>query len=337
MLYCPSSSFFLIYVDIMTDTPTLTLLDGAMGTELRHRGVKVPDYKSSIWSALAMIDAPDVIKQIHKDYIAAGSDVITINNYAVTAKLLARENMESRLAELTNKACEIAIAARNESNDPAQEARSIRIAGSLPPLNTSYRYDLVGSYEDNLRAYEEMAALLLPHVDILLCETMSTVDEAKAAATAAALAIERTGDGGRKQIGKKQIWMSWTLRPEGGALRNQQEVAEAIDALSHLPIDAFMFNCCATDPVSSTLPALRKLTEKPIGAYCNPVKSEPSGGEPMIASGTKLDASEYADIALGWVASGVNMIGGCCDTNPEYIAAIKRGITLASSGMDKKA
>ncbi len=105
----------------------IVLLDGAMGTELRARGVEVPDHITSIWSAKALIDAPASVLQIHRDYIEAGADVITLNNYAVTPQLLAREGLENRFSELSMRAADLAHQARDE------EGSSVRIAGSLPP------------------------------------------------------------------------------------------------------------------------------------------------------------------------------------------------------------
>ena len=173
----------------MANLDDIIILDGAMGTELRARGVRVPDYKSSIWSALALIEAPDEVHRLHGDYIAAGADVITVNNYSLTRKLLAREGLEESLGQLTQTACSLAVEARDAAKRPA------KIAGSLPPLDTTYRADLVGSFDDNLAAYREIADLLAPHVDMFICETMTTAEEARAAAKAAA----ETG---------KMVWVS---------------------------------------------------------------------------------------------------------------------------------
>ena len=115
----------------------ITLIDGAMGTEIRARGCEVPSHHSSIWSAKALMDNPDVVKEIHKDYILAGADIIVTNNYAVTHNLLKRENLEHKLSDLTSLSIDIAKSAKEESG------RDIRIAASLPPLDTSYRPDLV--------------------------------------------------------------------------------------------------------------------------------------------------------------------------------------------------
>lgn len=291
----------------MANSDEITILDGAMGTALRDRGVKIPDYKSSIWSALALLEAPDEVRRLHGDYIAAGADVITVNNYAVTRKLLAREGLEERLPELIQTACSLAEEARNQSSG------CVKVAGSLPPLDTTYRSDLVGPFEDNLTAYREIASLLAPHVDIMQCETMTTADEARAAATAAA----ETG---------KTVWVSWTLANDGKTLRGGEDVGAALAALSDLPVGAHLFNCCATDPVTSALPGLIAATNKPTGAYCNPVRSEPPGGEPEHIPSQPMSADEYADVAAGWIALGAKIVGGCCDTDPEYIACIRQKV-----------
>ena len=77
------------------------LLDGAMGTELRARGVEVLDHITSIWSAAALVDAPEAVTSVHRDYIEAGARVVTACNYAVTPTLLAREGMAHRVEELS--------------------------------------------------------------------------------------------------------------------------------------------------------------------------------------------------------------------------------------------
>ena len=81
----------------------IILGDGALGTELRSRGVEVPSHTESIWSALALTENPDEIKNIHLDYIEAGSDFITINNYAVTRPLLARVGREDEIEDFNFK------------------------------------------------------------------------------------------------------------------------------------------------------------------------------------------------------------------------------------------
>ena len=193
-----------------------------MGSELRVRGVEVPDHITSIWSAQALVDAPEKVEEVHRAYIDAGAEVSTLNNYAVTTPLLARARMDDRLAELTKKAIEIAHRARDSA------AREVRIAGSLPPLATSYRADEVGPDDEILAQYREMTDLLAPHVDLLLCETLSCAREARAAASAA------TESG-------QTVWLSWTLQGRHpDHLPSGEHLGEAFDAIADLEIDAFL-------------------------------------------------------------------------------------------------
>ena len=116
----------------------LIIGDGAMGTELRRRGVEVPSHVESIWSALALKEATSIVEEIHIDYIEAGSDYITTNNYAVTRPILSRDNLDNELESLTIKSIEIANAALSKT-----KRENVKILGSLPPLETSYRADLI--------------------------------------------------------------------------------------------------------------------------------------------------------------------------------------------------
>ncbi|CAN5603047.1 hypothetical protein BH23CHL5_BH23CHL5_28550 [soil metagenome] len=176
----------------ITALPDVVLLDGGMGRELRFRGVEILD---TIWSANALLTAPDVVRDIHRDYIAAGADIITTNTYSTIRADLAKEGIEDQFERLNLLACSLAIEARAES------AKPVWIAGSLPPLHGSYRPDLVRPFEEIEPLYREQAAILAPHVDLFLCETMSSAVEALAAASAAS----RTG---------KPVWVSFTLHED---------------------------------------------------------------------------------------------------------------------------
>ncbi len=194
--------------------PRITILDGAMGTELRARGASVPDYRSSAWSAMALVHDPGTVRQVHSDYIAAGADVITANNYAVVPNLLARVGMTDRLEELTRLACQLALEARAANRRPA-----VRVAGSLPPLDTTYQSDLVAPehvlYEDYLR----IARVLAADVDLVIAETLTTVREAVAAARAAA------------ECGLP-LWVSWNLRLDAPLIRGGESLQQGIAALA---------------------------------------------------------------------------------------------------------
>lgn len=287
----------------------VTLLDGAMGSALRDRGVQVPDHKTSIWSALALIQAPHAVRDLHRDYIQAGCDVITTNNYAATPISLARENMQHRLEELVISACDLANEARSG------QGAKVKVAGSLPPLNTSYRPDLVLPFEQLLSDYRKIAKLLAPRCDLIICETLTTSNEALAAATAGAET-------------NLPLWISFSLSDNPGntenTLRGGEPVQLVIDKLKNLPIDVFLINCTAVNRATATANSLLVSCDKPIGIYANPFRFEPDACDISKSHPDYMDAETYASATRDWYDSGVSVIGGCCGTDPEFIAAIKK-------------
>jgi S-methylmethionine-dependent homocysteine/selenocysteine methylase len=282
----------------------LTLLDGAMGTELRTRGARVPDYRSSIWSASALLHDPDVVAGIHRDYIDAGADIITANNYAVVPNLLVREGLSGRFEDLTRTACRIAKDARSRSARP-----SVRIAGSLPPLGTTYRPDLVPPDEELYDTYLRIARILVQEVDLAIAETLTTVREAVAAARAAA-----TCD--------LELWISWNLRLDAPLIRGGESLSSGVRALEQWPVAGYLVNCVPTGLVTPALVELRGATRRPTGAYANACEAATDQESLDTCAVTPLSPEDYALASEHWVAAGASLIGGCCDTGPAYIAAL---------------
>ena len=113
---------------------TVTLLDAGMGKDLKMRGVEIP---GTIWSANALLVAPEAVLAVHRENIDAGADIITTNSYGIIRGDLAKEGIEDRYAELNRQAGALARQAVDASGG------AVRVAGSLPPLSGSYRPDLV--------------------------------------------------------------------------------------------------------------------------------------------------------------------------------------------------
>jgi S-methylmethionine-dependent homocysteine/selenocysteine methylase len=282
----------------------ITLLDGAMGTELKARGALVPDYRSSVWSAMALLHDPATVAELHRDYLRAGADVITANNYAVVPNLLVRAGLEQRFEELTRTACRIAATARDASG-----RAGVRIAGSLPPLDTTYRADLVPADEVLDATYLRIARLLVQEADLAIAETLTTAREALAAARAAASC-------------GLELWISWNLRLDEPRLRGGESLTSAVRALDGWPVAGFMVNCVPTGLVTPALDELRRATTKPIGAYANACETAPDQESLDTHDFTPLSTARYVAASEAWVAAGASVIGGCCDTSPPYIAAL---------------
>ncbi len=253
-----------------------------------------------------------MVREAHADFIAAGADLITVNTYSVIRAKLATEGVEDRFEELNLMACRLAAQARDASG------RDVLIAGSLPPLRGSYRPDRVEPFEVIEPLYREQAEILAPHVDVLICETMSSAAEGLGAATAAA----STG---------KPVWVAWTLHEDAsGRLRSGETLAEAHAAIAHLPVSTYLVNCCTPESITTAMPELVAMG-LPAGGYANsfvPVPPDWELGGTKWADGLiplrdDLDPAAYASHAQSWIDAGARLIGGCCGTGPEHIAALK--------------
>ncbi|HSK95519.1 MAG TPA: homocysteine S-methyltransferase family protein, partial [Euzebyales bacterium] len=149
-------------------TPSTLLLDGGMGMELSARGAATSD---RLWAARALIDAPATVRAVHDAYLAAGADVITTNTYSTARPRLERAGVAERFVALNEQAARLATQARDA------HGRDVLIAGSMPPLDDTYRPDKVGDAQWMVDHYQAQAEVLAPHVDLLLAETLSTAAE----------------------------------------------------------------------------------------------------------------------------------------------------------------
>lgn len=292
----------------LPDRPVL--LDGGIGRELRFRGVEI---SKTIWSASALLTDPDEVRRIHSDYISAGADIITTNTYGVIREDLVRENLEHRFAELNTLACTLARQARESSDRP------VLIAGSLPPLRGSYRPDLVGAIEEIEPLYKEQAELLAPHVDLLLCETMSSAAEGRVAARAACQT-------------DKPVWVAWTLHEDrSGRLRSGEAIPDAIAALTDLPVSGFLANCCAPESITKVIPQLTDSGARWIGGYANSFESIPetwtldgsNETDGLLPLRADLEPESYSRHCAAWLRSGATVIGGCCGIRPAHISKMR--------------
>ncbi len=284
------------------------LLDGGMGQELRRR---CASGDKTLWSAQVMIDRPELVRQVHEDYIRAGAQVITTNTYATVRQRL--EDAAGRgddWAGLMRLGGELAKQARHACGE------AVLIAGCLPPLHGSYRPELVRPFEEIEPIYREHVEILAPYVDLFLCETMSNGTEGYAAAHAAASA-------------GKPVWIAWTLKDDGSAhLRSGETIAEAWSALDGLAIDAVLANCSAPESITAALPELVTLGTPLAGGYANAFAAIPENwtvrrGVSELGHRQDLDPEAYAGHVRHWIEAGATIVGGCCQVGPEHIVRLR--------------
>ncbi len=298
----------------------ITLLDGGMGQELCNRSAN-PVHAE--WGGWVMRHEPHLVQELHEDYLRAGAKVITLNNYATTPRVA--EDSHGQTLDFEgeqNTAIRLARAARDAVGSDS------RLASSLPPLSWSYRPGLVDVFERNLEDYRKIVAVCKDRVDLFICETMSTSEEARAAATAAC----ESG---------KPVWVSWTLSEslaeDGSArLRSGETITAAISALNGLDIHGLLVNCSTPEVTTAAMPELAR-DGRPFGGYANAFSADLSQYGPgetveVIANRTDLNPSAYAMHVLKWVEAGATIVGGCCQTEPAHIAEIKR--LLMAAGHD---
>lgn len=286
----------------------IVLLDGGTSLELQRRSAnKVP----RLWSAEYLLSEPDLVRQVHLDYILGGAKVITINSYSATFTRLAMVGAADRVPELQRIACELALRARD---DAGAAGADVVIAGCIPPLNGTYRPDRVREFATNHQEYVRLGELQAAHVDLFVCETMSTAEEARAAAAA-------IGPFG------KPLWVGWSLMDSGPWLRSAESVATAARALAGLPVDAVLANCCSPESITRSMPELLA-TGFPTGGYANGFKTIPATFLPGDTKGQletreDLDPAAYAAFAIRWVDQGATIVGGCCEVGPAHIARLR--------------
>ena len=280
-----------------------------MGGEIQRR---LPTATHGLWSATALVECPQMVADIHREFIDAGAEIITTNTYSTVPSYLGKVAMAARCEELTALAADLARQAADSHRRP------VRVAGALPPLEESYRPDLVPPAAEAGPVYEAMVSAMAGKVDLFLCETMSSADEARNAARAA-LAVG----------GGKPVFVAWTLDETPGAgLRSGETVAAAVERLADLNIDGFLFNCTHPEAIEAGLVELRTRTDKPIGCYPNRLNRVPDGWalDNLLVAGLREDlpTAVYVASILRCVDLGATIVGGCCGIRPGDIRALAR-------------
>jgi len=279
----------------------LIVLDGAMGTELTRRGVSTP---LPLWSAQALLDAPDTIRAIHEEYVAAGADIITANTFRATPRTLAKAGRAGEAERLV----EVAVGLAREAAVRTRGARDVLVAGALAPLEDCYRPDLAPEPPVAEREHAEQAVRLARQgVDLILIETMNNTAEAKAALR------------GAKAAGVP-VLVSFICK-SAREIWNGELLADAVAAVETFKPDAILVNCVAPGTVADCLGEMSRATRLPLGCY-------PNAGEPNMAEGTwRFDPAwtpeRFAEAAAGWVARGAQIVGGCCGVGPDHIRALR--------------
>lgn len=269
------------------------LLDGALGTELERRGVETSEPG---WTSRAIVNHPELIVQVHGEYIAAGADIITANTFRTNPRAHRKTRLNAE--ELTRRAVALAREAIEASGKT-----SVLIAGSIAPANDSLPPQHVEVDDlELLREHAQMAQWLDDAgVDLILIETMNTVREAFIALVAA------------RQ--KTQLPIAVSLVPGSSKhLLSGAALQESVELLAKAGADLVMLNCQSLSIISSVLREFAATcagNEILWGVYPN--ASDVVEGEWQLMAHEDHEFAAFAQIA---VDNGASIVGSCCGTTP---------------------
>ena len=286
---------------------TITILDGGMGQELLARSAA---QATGLWSAQILLDDPELVRAVHADYLDAGADVITTNSYILHRDRLAPFGAEDRFEQLHSLACRLAVEARDVHGAGL-------VAGSLGPNARSYRPDLALPEDRAVEAFAEIARLQAPYVDLLLCETMSSIEQARGAVL------------GALTVGLP-VWLAVTVNDyDGTRLRSGQEISSVVELCNAMSLNTVLVNCSIPEAVDTAVGALTGGGLR-VGAYANGFTQindaflEPGATVDVLKKRKDLDPEAYAGFAADWVTRGVDIVGGCCEVGPAHIALLAK-------------
>lgn len=296
------------------------ILDGGLATELERRGCDLSD---ELWSARLLIDRPEVVRDVHLEYLRAGADCIVSASYQATPQGFAKRGLGALEA----------IRILETSVRLAQEARRLfleeahTLGNRLPPVVAASvgpygAYLADGSEYDGDYGLSE-ADLVEFHrlrweglagfgADLLACETLPSRLEA--------LALRRLlecTDGAR-------AWFSFSCR-DGETLHDGSRIEDVVSELEDCPrIVAVGVNCTSPQYISDLIRAIGRASSKPIVVY-------PNSGEPWDAERRKWrtktkEKGSWVDLGSVWVAMGAKLVGGCCRTTPAEIRALRAAL-----------
>jgi homocysteine S-methyltransferase len=299
----------------------LMVLDGALATELERRGADLHDV---LWSAKVLMEQPNLIRAVHRDYFEAGADVAISASYQANFEAFACHGIDTiRAAQFLRDSISLAAQARDDFwAEPGNRiGRSLPlIAASIGPYGamladgSEYRghYDLS---DDELMAFHRPRLEVLAQcgADVLACETIPSLREALVLARLLA------------EFPSASAWISFACA-DGAYTCEGQRIAECVSRLNDFPqVVSVGVNCTRPEYITSLLQSMRDHTDKPLLVY-------PNSGEHYDARTRQwaglVDSSPFAQQARGWYEQGARLIGGCCRTRPSDIRAIRAWAAL---------
>lgn len=324
-------------------TQRIFILDGAMGTMIQQHKLQEADYRGdefAQWPSdvkgnndLLVLTQPQLIADIHRQYLLAGADIVETNSFNATTIAMADYQMEGLSARINRESARLARLVCDEIT--AQQPDKPRyVAGVLGPTNRTATIspdvndpgfrnvsfdELVSAYTESTRALIEGGA------DIIMLETIFDTLNAKAAAFAVLQVFEEIGF-------SLPVMISGTITDASGRTLSGQTTEAFYHSLAHVQPVAFGLNCALGPDL------LRPYVETLSGISEAFVSVHPNAGLPNEFGEYDLGADDMAAEIADWANQGfLNIVGGCCGTTPEHIRAISEAVKNAPARIPKAA
>ncbi|MBP1655074.1 MAG: Methionine synthase (cobalamin-dependent), methyltransferase [Bacteroidetes bacterium] len=274
------------------------VFDGGVGTYLYEKGIFI----NTCFDELNLTN-PDLVAQVHRDYVQAGADVVETNTFGANRFKLTPHGLEARTAEINKRGAEIARGAAGST---------VFVAGSVGPLGVQIEPLGKLSFDEARDAFkEQIAALLEGGVDLIVLETFSHIPELIQAIRAA------------RELNQDIPLMAQVTVNDDVTLLSGGSLDSFIDAIAGHKVDVVGLNC-SVGPKSmlDALEVLKALTPLPLSV-------QPNAGIPQNIGGRNIymTSPEYiAEYAKRFIQTGASIVGGCCGTNPDHIRAIRRAV-----------
>jgi len=293
------------------------IIDGALGTQIQKNGYDVND---SLWSAKYLDENPEVIKEVHRQYLEAGADIIITSSYQASLEGFIKKGFSTQKAiDLMKLSINIALETRDEFWENYEEKdKRIKplVAASIGPYG-AYLADgseYTGKYgisDEGLSDFhrKRLEILISTSPDILAIETMPLLSEVK-------IIVKLL-----KEFNKIPTWVTFSAKNETTTNANDN-IKDCMTFLENEDcISAVGINCTAPQYIPKLIENIKSVSTKPIVVY-------PNGGSkynPILKVWEKgeISALEYSKLSHLWFQKGAQIIGGCCETTPEEILNIR--------------
>ncbi len=282
----------------------IIVFDGGTGTYLYEKGIFI----NRCFEELNLTN-PELVKQVHRDYILAGADVIETNTFGANRFKLSPHGLAEKIYDINYAGARLAKEVANDK---------VLVAGSVGPLGVQIEpLGKIGYDEAKDYFKEQIQPLIDGGVDLIILETFTLTDEIIQALRAV------------KEINRAFPVIAQVTISEEGKLVSGESLEKFVNKISEYKPDVIGFNCSVgPKPMLDALERLRELTDLPISI-------QPNAGYPVNIGGRNIymTSPEYiAEYSKRFILAGANIVGGCCGTNPNHIKAIRRAVQALQPG-----